>query len=118
MIASLRTSSTSSGVISGSGLASAKMIGFLAIDLTMARVTAPLTDRPRNTSAPFMASSSVRDFGVDGMGRLPLVHALLAALIDHALGVAQDGVVVRQADGLDELQAGDRRRAGAVHDHA
>ena len=60
MMASLRTERTSSGVISGSGLAMAKMIGLSAIDLTIALVTAPLTDRPKNTSAPFIASSSVR----------------------------------------------------------
>ena len=38
----------------------AKMIGFGAIDATMSLVTAPLADRPKNTSAPFMASASVR----------------------------------------------------------
>ena len=60
MMASVRTERTSSGVISGSGLAMAKMIGLSAIDFTIALVTAPLTDRPKNTSAPFIASSSVR----------------------------------------------------------
>ena len=60
MMASSRTSATSSAVISGSGLAMAKMIGFAAIDVTMSLVTAPLADRPKNTSAPFMASASVR----------------------------------------------------------
>ena len=38
----------------------AKMIGLAAIDWTISRVTAPLTERPKNTSAPFIASSSVR----------------------------------------------------------
>ena len=38
----------------------AKMIGFAAIDFTMSLVTAPLTDRPKNTSAPSIASASVR----------------------------------------------------------
>ena len=38
----------------------AKMIGFSAIALTMSCVTAPFTDRPKNTSAPSMASASVR----------------------------------------------------------
>ena len=60
MMASLRTSATSSGVISGSGLAMAKMIGLSAITFTMSGVTAPFTDRPKNTSAPAMASVSVR----------------------------------------------------------
>ncbi len=60
MMASLRTSATSSAVISGSGLAIAKMIGLAAIDLTMSLVTAPLTERPKNASAPASASASVR----------------------------------------------------------
>ena len=60
MIASARTARTSSGVISGSGLAIAKMIGLSAIARTIAWSTAPLTERPRNTSAPSIASASVR----------------------------------------------------------
>ena len=60
MMASSRTAATSSAVISGSGLAMAKMIGLSAIDLTMSCVTAPLADRPKNTSAPSSASASVR----------------------------------------------------------
>ncbi len=50
------------------------------------------------------------------VGRLPLVHALRAPGIDHALGVAQDRVIVRQAHRLDQLQARDAGRAGAVAD--
>ena len=50
------------------------------------------------------------------MRRLPLVHALGAALVDDALGVAQDDVVRREAHRLDELDAGDAGRAGAVAD--
>ena len=60
MIASVRILATSSGVISGSGLAIAKMIGSLAIDLTIAGVSAPLADRPNTMSAPSSASASVR----------------------------------------------------------
>ena len=60
MIASERTARASSGVISGSGLAIAKMIGRSAIALTIAWVTAPLADRPKNTSAPSIASARVR----------------------------------------------------------
>ena len=59
-MASLRTEATCSGVISGSGLAMAKMIGLGAMVATIAGVTAPLTDRPRKTSAPTMASARVR----------------------------------------------------------
>ena len=38
----------------------AKMIGLSAIDLTISGVNAPLTDRPKTTSAPSNASASVR----------------------------------------------------------
>ena len=34
--------------------------------------------------------------GLDRVGRLPLVHALGAALVDHALGVAEDQVLGRK----------------------
>ena len=44
-------------------------------------------------SAPTIASASVRSRRVDGVGRFPLVHALAAAAIDDALGVAQDDVL-------------------------
>ena len=60
MMASVRTSATSSTVISGSGLAMAKMMGFGAISLIMSWVTAPLAERPKNTSASTSASVSVR----------------------------------------------------------
>ncbi len=60
MMASVRTCATSSGVISGSGLAMAKMIGLSAIDFTISLVIAPLTERPKKTSAPSTASASVR----------------------------------------------------------
>ena len=60
MMASLRTAATSSTVISGSGLAIAKMIGLGAIIFTMSWVTAPLADSPKKTSASISACSSVR----------------------------------------------------------
>jgi hypothetical protein len=60
MMASSRTARTSSGWISGTGLASAKMIGDLAIFATISPVTAPATERPTKTSAPTSASATVR----------------------------------------------------------
>ncbi len=60
MIASERTAATSSGVISGSGLAIAKMIGLAAIDAIISGLTAPFWLRPRNRSAPTIASARVR----------------------------------------------------------
>ncbi len=38
----------------------AKMIGFGAIERIMSAVNAPLTERPKKTSAPSSASASVR----------------------------------------------------------
>ena len=92
-------------------------MGLAAIDLTMSWVIAPLTERPKNTSAPTKASASVRALVVDGVGRLPLVHAFGAAFVDHAFGVAEDGVFVRHAHRLDEFEAGDAGGARAVDDH-
>ena len=57
-----RAALASSGVISGSGLAMAKMMGLGAMARTMSCVTAPLMERPKNTSAPSSACVSVRAF--------------------------------------------------------
>ena len=46
--------------------------------------------------------------------RFPLVHALGAALVDHALGVAQKHVVMGKPHRLDEIKAGDTGRARTV----
>ena len=55
---------------------------------------------------------------LDRMRRLPLVHAFLAAAIDDALGVAEDDVGRLEAHRLDQVEAGDARRARAVADEA
>ena len=60
MIALGLTARASSGVISGSGLAMAKMIGLSAMEATISGVSAPLTLRPKNASAPTIAWASVR----------------------------------------------------------
>ena len=55
--------------------------------------------------------------GLDGKARLPLVHALGAAFVDHALGVAEDEVFGAKADRAQKFEAGDAGGAGAVaHD--
>jgi hypothetical protein len=59
-MASSRTAFTSSGVISGLGLASAKISGRGAILATMSGFSTPPADRPRKTSAPSITSASVR----------------------------------------------------------
>ncbi len=50
------------------------------------------------------------------MGGLPLVHAFGAALVDDALGIDQDDVFRAEPHRLDQLDAGDRCRTGAVAD--
>ena len=60
MIASERTFSTSSGKISGVGLASAKMSGLAAIFFTISGFKTPPADKPKNTSAPSITSPKVR----------------------------------------------------------
>ena len=54
--------------------------------------------------------------GDRSMGRFPLVHALGAALVDHALGVAEDDIVGLEAHRLEQFDAGDRGGPGAVND--
>ena len=54
--------------------------------------------------------------GLDRMGRFPLVHAVGAALVDHALGVGEDDVLMRHAQRLDQFDAGDGRGTGAIAD--
>ena len=52
---------------------------------------------------------------IGGMRRFPLVHALFAALVDHARRVTHDDML--DAIELDQLGAGNRRGPGAVHHH-
>ena len=96
MTQSGRASLASSGRISGSGLASARISGRSAIFFTIAGLSTPPADRPRNTSAPAITSSSVRALVSDGEALLVRVHLLLAALVHHALDVG-DGDVARAA---------------------
>ena len=58
--ASGRTAFTSSGMISGTGLASASISGFSAIFATISGFSTPGADRPRKMSAPAITSASVR----------------------------------------------------------
>ena len=60
MMQSGRTALASSGMISGLGLASAKMIGCGAIVATISGFSTPAADRPRKMSAPSTISAKVR----------------------------------------------------------
>ena len=81
------------------------------------RSTAPLADRPKNTSAPSIASASVRALVVTACADFHWFMPFGAALVDHALGVAQDDVVVRQAHALSSSTQAIDGGAGAVDHH-
>jgi hypothetical protein len=58
--ASGRTARAASGAISGVGLASARISGFSAMAATISGLSTPGPESPRKTSAPTIASASVR----------------------------------------------------------
>ena len=60
MMQSGRTALASSGRISGSGLASARMMGWRAIVDTISALSTPAAEQPRKTSAPASTPASVR----------------------------------------------------------
>ena len=51
--------------------------------------------------------------GLPRVGLLPAVHQLLAALVDDALDVGDEDVLALDADGDEQIEAGQRRRARA-----
>ena len=55
---------------------------------------------------------------LDRMGRLPLVHAIMATAIDDPLGVTQDDVGRFKPNRLDEVETGDAGGARAIADEA
>ena len=77
-------------------------------------MTAPLTDRPKNDVGAFHRVGQRARLGLDRVAGLPLVHAVRAALVDDALGVAENEVFRPEADRLQQFEAGDAGRAGAV----
>src|SRR5438105_4094188 len=70
MIASGRTASASSGMISGVGLAMAKIKGSRAIFFTISGVSTLPADRPRKMSASWMISFSELDVEYVDPGKL------------------------------------------------
>ncbi len=85
-------------MISGVGLASAMISGFSAIFARSSGFSTPAAESPRKTSAPIDRLGQhtlVALLRVDG---LPFVHQLDAALIDHALDVANPDVLALGAE--------------------
>ena len=116
MMASERTSATSSTVISGSGLAMAKMIGLSAMDFTMCLGHRALHRKSEEHIGARQGFGERARLGLDRVARLPLVHAIGAAFVDDALGVAEDEILGPEADRLQQFEAGDAGGAGAVAD--
>ena len=92
----------------------AKMIGFAAIDFDHLRCHRALGREAEEHVGALHRLGQRARLGLDRVGRLPLVHALVAALVDDALGVAQDDVLGLEADRAKQLEAGDAGGAGAV----
>ena len=74
MMTSGRAAFASSGVISGSGFASAKTIGSRAMGFNISPVTVPCVESPTKTSAPTSASVQRALLRLDGELRLVGVH--------------------------------------------
>ena len=114
MITSSRARFASSGVISGSGLAIAKMIGSGAIPFYHFRRQRSLGRQPEENIRAlerFLERSQRRFNRVRG---LPLIHALLTAAIDDALRVARMTLAGFEPDRLDQVEAGDASGERAV----
>ena len=56
--------------------------------------------------------------GIHRVARLPAVHLLFAAGVDHTCDVGDDDVLAFQSHGAEQVEAGERRRAGARRNEA
>ena len=83
----------------------------------MSGFSAPAADRPEEHVGAGQRLFQRTRFGRHCVGRLELVH-VAAARIERALAVAHNHMVVGHAHRLDQLGAGDRRRARAVDHNA
>jgi len=110
--ASGRTARTSSGRISGTGLASAKTSGSAAIFFTISGFSTPGADKPKKISAPLDDIGETPVAGFLGVTRLALIHQLLAALIDHAGDVGHRDMSHGQAEVDQQIEAGQCRGPG------
>ena len=114
MITSSRAFRASSGVISGSGFAMAKMIGSGGHRLDhFGRQRALGRQAEKNVRAGHRLFERAQ-LGVDRVSRLPLVHALVASAIDDPFGVAEDDVRRFEADRFDQVEASDAGGACAI----
>ena len=114
-IASGRSAATCSGRISGSGLASARISGFGASSASHSGFSTRGAERPRNTSAPPSTSLQRARVGVARVARHVGQHAR-AVGAHHAGDVGQRHVLRPQSHRHQQIDAGQRRGAGAGGD--
>ena len=117
-MASGRTAFTSSGVISGSGLAMAKMIGALRHRLDHLLRHRAFDGQAQEHIATLQRVFQRARFGFDRVRGLPLVHAVRCGR-DRSRPWCRTGSRCRCGRPIDfeQFEAGDARRARAVHHH-
>jgi hypothetical protein len=100
-------------MISGVGLASARMSGLRAIALDHVGLQHAAADRPRKISAPPITSERARVglLRIDAPSSGP--SASVRPVVDHALDVADEDVLALHAQRDQQVEAGERRGAGA-----
>ena len=107
---------TSSGRISGVGLASAKISGRAAIASTISGFNTPPADRPRKMSAPGITSARVRASVFLANRSLSGSISSARPLIHHAGQIGDQDVFDRKAQVDHQVQAGQCCRASAADD--
>ena len=94
----------------------AKMIGLSAIDFTIVLRHRALHRKSEEHIGAGQRFGQRARLGLDREARLPLVHAVGAAFVDDALGVAEDEILRAKTDRAQQFEAGDAGGAGAVAD--
>ena len=115
-MASSRTAFTSSGVISGSGLAMAKMIGIFCQGPYHLPGKGPFDGKAEQDIGPVQSLCQGPERGFGGKPLLVRVHALAAPLVNDPLGIAHDDIRLPHAEGYSQVGAGDGGSPGAVDD--
>ena len=87
------------------------------MDATISLVIAPFGRQAQHHVGADHGLGQGAERGVGRMGGLPLVHAVFAALVDHAVPVADHGVFGLHARRLHQGDGGQARRPGAGQHH-
>ena len=116
MMASLRTSATSSGGDFRIGIGHGEDDRLVRHGLHHLLGHRALDRKTEEHVGAFKRVGQAAGVGLDRRTRLPLVHALGTAFVDDTLGVAENKVLVAETDGAEQLKAGDAGGAGAIAD--